>query len=66
LEETTDGGRWDNYFDGFFWEEVGASQYHSDKCDLRRGGEKAVRGNVSSGYGVTNVDAGKDMDRRWT
>ncbi len=61
--KTTDGGRtWENISDGFFGGSIGAiSVSKSDPNVLYvGGGEKTVRGNVSSGYGVwKSVDAGK-------
>lgn len=60
---TTDGGRaWENISDGFFGGSIGAVEVaQSDPNVLYAGGgEKTVRGNVSSGYGVwKSVDAGK-------
>ncbi len=61
--KTTDGGRaWKNISDGFFGGSIGAiSVSNSDPNVIYvGGGEKTVRGNVSSGYGVwKSVDAGK-------
>ncbi|WP_344924870.1 VPS10 domain-containing protein [Aquimarina addita] len=61
--KTTDGGRsWENISDGFFGGSVGAiSVAKSDPNVIYvGGGEKTLRGNVSSGYGVwKSVDAGK-------
>lgn len=61
--KTTDGGRsWENISDGFFGGSIGAiSVAKSDPNVIYvGGGEKTVRGNVSSGYGVwKSVDAGK-------
>ncbi|MCF6224593.1 MAG: glycosyl hydrolase [Flavobacteriaceae bacterium] len=61
--KTTNGGRsWENISDGFFGGSIGAiSVAKSDKNVIYvGGGEKTVRGNVSSGYGVwKSVDAGK-------
>jgi photosystem II stability/assembly factor-like uncharacterized protein len=64
--KTTDGGRsWGNISDGFFGGSIGAiSVSKSDPNVLYvGGGEKTVRGNVSSGYGVwKSVDAGKTWE----
>ena len=61
--KTTDGGRaWENISDDFFGGSIGAiSVSKSDPNVLYvGGGEKTVRGNVSSGYGIwKSVDAGK-------
>lgn len=61
--KTVDGGRtWDNISDGFFGGSIGAiSVAESDNNVIYAGGgEKTVRGNVSSGYGVwKSEDAGK-------
>ena len=61
--KTLDGGRtWDNISDGFFGGSIGAiSVAKSDPNVIYvGGGEKTVRGNVSSGYGVwKSEDAGK-------
>lgn len=61
--KTTNGGRsWDNISDGFFGGSIGAiSVAKSDPNVIYvGGGEKTVRGNVSSGYGIwKTVDAGK-------
>lgn len=61
--KTLDGGRsWGNISDGFFGGSIGAiSVSESDPNVIYvGGGEKTVRGNVSSGYGVwKSVDAGK-------
>ncbi len=62
--KTLDGGRtWDNISDGFFGGSIGAiSVAKSDPNVIYvGGGEKTVRGNVSSGYGIwKSVDAGKN------
>ncbi|PRP65649.1 VPS10 domain-containing protein [Nonlabens agnitus] len=64
--KTTDGGRtWSNISDGYFGGSIGAvSVAPSDHNVIYvGGGEKTVRGNVSSGYGIwKSVDAGKS----WT
>ncbi len=61
--KTLDGGRsWDNISDGYFGGSIGAiAVSEADNNVLYAGGgEKTVRGNVSSGYGVwKSVDAGK-------
>ncbi|MBT8377364.1 MAG: glycosyl hydrolase [Bacteroidia bacterium] len=61
--KTTNGGRtWENISDGYFGGSIGAiSVAKSDPNVIYvGGGEKTVRGNVSSGYGVwKSVDAGK-------
>lgn len=61
--KTEDGGRtWGNISDGFFGGSIGSiAVAPSDKNVIYAGGgEKTVRGNVSSGYGVwKSEDAGK-------
>ncbi|WP_090756566.1 VPS10 domain-containing protein [Nonlabens sp. Hel1_33_55] len=61
--KTMDGGRtWSNISDGYFGGSIGAvSVAPSDHNVIYvGGGEKTVRGNVSSGYGIwKSVDAGK-------
>ncbi len=61
--KTTTGGRtWENISDGYFGGSIGAiTVAESDPNVLYvGGGEKTVRGNVSSGYGIwKSVDAGK-------
>jgi photosystem II stability/assembly factor-like uncharacterized protein len=61
--KTTNGGReWENISDGYFGGSIGSiSVSISDPNVLYvGGGEKTVRGNVSSGYGIwKSVDAGK-------
>ncbi|WP_242927463.1 WD40/YVTN/BNR-like repeat-containing protein [Pontibacter vulgaris] len=60
---TTDGGStWDNISDGFFGGSIGAvAVSEADPNVIYVGeGEKTVRGNVSSGFGMwKSVDAGK-------
>ena len=60
---TKDGGRtWENISDGFFGGSIGSiAVSETDKNVIYAGGgEKTVRGNVSSGYGVwKSEDAGK-------
>ncbi|WP_420378564.1 WD40/YVTN/BNR-like repeat-containing protein [Gilvibacter sp.] len=61
--QTNDGGRtWKNISDGFFGGSIGAIEVAESDPNVIYvgGGEKTVRGNVSSGYGVwKSVDAGK-------
>ncbi|UZO81982.1 glycosyl hydrolase [Aquimarina sp. ERC-38] len=61
--KTTDGGRtWNNISDGFFGGSVGAVAVAKSDPNVIYvgGGEKTLRGNVSSGYGIgKSVDAGK-------
>ncbi len=61
--KTTNGGRtWENISDGFFGGSIGAIEVAEDDPNVIYvgGGEKTVRGNVSSGYGIwKTVDAGK-------
>ncbi len=61
--KTTDGGRtWGNISDGYFGGSIGAvSIAESDNNVIYvGGGEKTLRGNVSSGYGIWKTeDAGK-------
>lgn len=61
--KTTDGGRhWENISDGFFGGSIGAISVAQNDPNVMYvgGGEKTVRGNVSSGYGMwKSVDAGK-------
>ena len=60
---TEDGGRsWENISDGYFGGSIGAVEVAKSDPNVIYvgGGEKTVRGNVSSGYGVwKSVDAGK-------
>ena len=60
---TNDGGRsWDNISDGFFGGSIGSIAVANSDHNVIYvgGGEKTVRGNVSSGYGVwKSEDAGK-------
>nr|WP_232827370.1 glycosyl hydrolase [Winogradskyella aurantiaca] len=64
--KTTNGGRqWENISDGFFGGSIGSITVSKNDPNVIYvgGGEKTVRGNVSSGYGVwKSVDAGKS----WT
>ncbi|MFD2916929.1 VPS10 domain-containing protein [Psychroserpens luteus] len=61
--KTQDGGRsWENISDGFFGGSIGAITVSKSDPNVLYvgGGEKTVRGNVSSGYGIwKSVDAGK-------
>ena len=61
--KTTNGGReWENISDGFFGGSIGSIAVSKSDPNVIYvgGGEKTVRGNVSSGYGVwKSVDAGK-------
>ncbi|MEO1484206.1 MAG: glycosyl hydrolase [Bacteroidota bacterium] len=61
--KTTDGGRtWGNISDGFFGGSIGSVEVAKSDSNVIYvgGGEKTVRGNVSSGYGIwKTVDAGK-------
>lgn len=61
--KTTDGGRaWENISDGYFGGSIGAISVSKSDPNVIYvgGGEKTVRGNVSSGYGIwKTVDAGK-------
>jgi len=61
--KTTTGGRtWENISDGYFGGSIGAIAVAKSDPNVLYvgGGEKTVRGNVSSGYGIwKSVDAGK-------
>jgi photosystem II stability/assembly factor-like uncharacterized protein len=61
--KTLDGGRtWQNISDGFFGGSIGAISVSKNDPNVlyAGGGEKTVRGNVSSGYGIwKSEDAGK-------
>src|SRR5210317_1685089 len=61
--KTLDGGRsWDNISDGYFSGSIGAITVSKSDPNVIYvgGGEKTVRGNVSSGYGMwKSEDAGK-------
>ena len=61
--KTIDGGRtWENISDGFFGGSIGSISVSKSDPNVIYvgGGEKTVRGNVSSGYGMwKSVDAGK-------
>jgi len=66
--KTLDGGRsWENISDGFFGGSIGAIEVSESDPNVIYvgGGEKTVRGNVSSGYGVwKSVDAGKTWESK--
>ncbi|MDX1461783.1 MAG: glycosyl hydrolase, partial [Marinirhabdus sp.] len=61
--QTKNGGRtWENISDGFFGGSIGAIEVAKSDPNVIYvgGGEKTVRGNVSSGYGIwKSEDAGK-------
>ncbi len=61
--KTTNGGReWENISDGFFGGSIGAIEVSKSDPNVIYvgGGEKTLRGNVSSGYGVWKTEnAGK-------
>ncbi|MCA0933135.1 glycosyl hydrolase [Lutimonas saemankumensis] len=61
--KTTDGGRtWENISDGYFGGSIGSIAVSESDNNVMYvgGGEKTVRGNVSSGYGIfKSEDAGK-------
>ncbi len=61
--KTTDGGRsWGNISDGYFGGSIGAVEVAQSDPNVIYvgGGEKTLRGNVSSGYGILKTeDAGK-------
>ncbi len=61
--KTKDGGRtWENISDGYFGGSIGAIEVSESDPNVIYvgGGEKTVRGNVSSGYGIwKSEDAGK-------
>ena len=61
--KTTNGGRqWENISDGYFGGSIGAIAVSKSDANVMYvgGGEKTVRGNVSSGYGMWKTeDAGK-------
>ncbi|MGB6152097.1 MAG: glycosyl hydrolase, partial [Pricia sp.] len=61
--KTTNGGReWENISDGYFGGSIGAVEVARSDPNVIYvgGGEKTLRGNVSSGYGIwKTVDAGR-------
>ena len=65
--KTTNGGRqWENISDGYFGGSIGSIAVSKSDPNVIYvgGGEKTVRGNVSSGYGVwKSVDAGKTWSK---
>ena len=64
--KTTNGGRqWENISDGYFGGSIGSIAVSKSDPNVMYvgGGEKTVRGNVSSGYGIwKSVDAGKTWE----
>ena len=65
--KTTDGGRtWENISDGYFGGSIGAVEVSKSDPNVIYvgGGEKTLRGNVSSGYGIWKTeDAGKTWEK---